>query len=528
MSLLSRKLKRLVRIKPHAPEQRGTRIDFIEFEPDRTIRNTVFKRLRLPLTLLALAAVAVFSLLRITSHELPTVTPEGTPHSDLAPVDADTVILTPEKIASGLIQVTEVQRNAVQSTKTLPGRLVYNQERHVDVKSACEGILVTMPLRPGEPVRAGDVVAVVSSPEVGNARALVRAHAADEQLAAQKLKWLQELDQGVQRLVQMIRAADSPASIQSQLASESLGRYRERLVEPYTRSILASQVAANSREAASMGAIPGRIQQEREREFRSAQASLESALEQSTFDARQECDQARAKWEQARERWEVSRQELQALLGPASDTLPVDATGPNSPTSLSQVMLRAPLDGTLEARMLAVGERVAAGQTIVTVADTSRLWVEADVREGDWAAMDVQVGREVLVATPAIPDATFKAQVVVVGRFVDASSGAVPLTSCLLQNDPRLRPGMFVRVEVPYGTPRKSLTIADAAVVVHDGQSFVFLQTGENTFRRVDVETGETHEHRVEIRGDLHEGDPVVVQGAFQLKSELLLAAEEE
>ena len=235
-----------------------------------------------------------------------------------------------------------------------------------------------------------------------------------------------------------------------------------------------------------------------------------------------------AEWQQARERLEVSRQQLQALLGPASEDDTHLTTGTGSATVLSQVMLRAPLDGTVEDRMLAVGERTAAGQTIVTVADTSRLWVEADVREGDWAAMGIQLGDEVLVYTPAIPDAVFQAKVIVVGRFVDASSGAVPLTSCLIQNDARLRPGMFVRVEVPYGQPRQSLTVAESAVVVHDGQRFVFRQMSPTTFRRVDVQTGETHGDRVEVLSGLQAGDLVVDQGAFQLKSELLLATEEE
>lgn len=524
-------VKQVVRKKLIEPESSDPRAQNLRYDQAPMAPAAAFRKLRWPLTLVALLGLAgLVWLLANWRGESPSAhVPQPAPDTVAALTEAGAVVtLSPEKISASSIQVAEAQHVDLQSTKTLPGRLVYNPERHVDVKSACEGILVDLPLRPGQPVKAGQTVAVVNSPEVGRARALVRAHAAADDLARNKLNWLRDVDQGVQQLVRMIRAADSPDSIESQLARESLGRYRERLVEPYTRSLLARQVAGSSREAAAAGAIPGRIQKERERELQAARASLESALEQSLFDARQEHDQARAEWQQARERLAVSGQQLSALLGPVNEQVTEPSAETGASTVLSQVRLRAPLDGTLESRALAVGERIAAGQTIVTVADTSRLWVEADVRQGDWAAMDVQPGRQVLVYTPAIPGEKFQADVVVVGRFMDAASGAVPLTSCLTQYDARLRPGMFVRVEVPYGASRSAVTVADSAVVVHDGKSFVFLRTGPTTFRRVDVEPGEAQEHRVEIRHGLQPGDPVVVQGAFQLKSELLLAGERE
>jgi multidrug resistance efflux pump len=41
----------------------------------------------------------------------------------------------------------------------------------------------------------------------------------------------------------------------------------------------------------------------------------------------------------------------------------------------------SPVDGRVAARMVSVGDTVAAGQTIVTVADLSNLWIDADVDE---------------------------------------------------------------------------------------------------------------------------------------------------
>ena len=62
----------------------------------------------------------------------------------------------------------------------------------------------------------------------------------------------------------------------------------------------------------------------------------------------------------------------------------------------------------------------------------------------------------------------------------------------------------------------------------HENEKFVFVSLGDETFRRVDVQTGVHNEEWVEITEGLNEGEAVVAGGAFLLKSELLLAGEEE
>ena len=56
----------------------------------------------------------------------------------------------------------------------------------------------------------------------------------------------------------------------------------------------------------------------------------------------------------------------------------------------------------------------------------------------------------------------------------------------------------------------------------------MFVEDLPRTFRRVDISQGIETPEWVEITAGLDEGVPVVVQGTFQLKSELLLEHEEE
>ena len=50
-----------------------------------------------------------------------------------------------------------------------------------------------------------------------------------------------------------------------------------------------------------------------------------------------------------------------------------------------------------------------------------------------------------------------------------------------------------------------------------------FVQTGPKTYRRADVETGLVTDKRVEIVKGVAAGEPVVVEGAMALKSEMLV-----
>jgi multidrug efflux pump subunit AcrA (membrane-fusion protein) len=62
----------------------------------------------------------------------------------------------------------------------------------------------------------------------------------------------------------------------------------------------------------------------------------------------------------------------------------------------------------------------------------------------------------------------------------------------------------------------------------HDRRPFVFVPKGADSYERVDVQPGLRTDGLVEIVQGLREGDRVVAEGAFFLKSELLLQGETE
>ena len=177
--------------------------------------------------------------------------------------------------------------------------------------------------------------------------------------------------------------------------------------------------------------------------------------------------------------------------------------------------------------MLSASERVEQNAAILVLADTSSLWVAANIREREWQAIELTEGQALRVTTPAFPDREFEAAVHYIGREVDRQTNAVPLIANIGNRSGMLRPGQFVRVDLPIGEQRTALAVPQTAIVHHDGVSFVFVAEGEASFRPVEVQTGIQSDGWIEVQSGLALGDPIVTGGAFYLKSELLLEAEE-
>ena len=93
-----------------------------------------------------------------------------------------------------------------------------------------------------------------------------------------------------------------------------------------------------------------------------------------------------------------------------------------------------------------------------------------------------------------------------------------------------LKPGMFVEVEV-LGLNESSgstVQVPATAIVSHQERTFVFVQNGPEVFERREVSITGNSEGPVTIKEGIEPGEPVVTEGAFHLKAELLRLASGE
>jgi len=454
--------------------------------------------------------------------------------------------LPADKIAAAGVQSQPATARAIGEMATVPGRVRYDDRRHVEVRAAADGVVVELVVRPGDVVGAGAVLAVLSSPEVGAARADLLEREAALQAAEQTREWRQSTCESLEKLALAVRQRTSPDQIRRDFRDAPLGTFREQILSSYARYTLSEKQSASLQSVAVSGAVPQRRVEEAESERAAATATFDAILEQSLFDARQQQLLATNSATDAARRVEIARQRVKTLLGHVGE-MPAavganraggangvgDANGtggaidPAPDGNLSLVAVRAPFAGTIERIDFSRSERVGQGDTLMILADTSQLWVAADLREREWSACRLAPGDRVTIRFPALPQEEFAGDVYFVGREVDPGSNALPVMVALDNSDGRLRPGMYAEITLPLGPERTALAVPESALCEHQGERFVFLRRDETTFERMPVATGIRQAGWLEVVSGLSPGDDVVIAGAFQLKSELLLEREE-
>jgi len=262
------------------------------------------------------------------------------------------------------------------------------------------------------------------------------------------------------------------------LQSTELGKARSDNISAQARLQLAQQTLERKQRLAGERIVALRDVQEAEAAMASAQADLRA-----------------------------SRATLQAL-GAEDNT----AEG-------SQLILRAPISGTVIARTALRGQLAEPAQPLFKIADLRTVWLEVHAFERD--AVRLEAGKTAKVTLPALPGREFHAKVTLIGKEVDPASRTLPVRLDVANADGVLRPGMSATAWVPFGAAAQQvITVPAASVQRIENDWYVFIPRSQDTFELRQVGRGRDLDGEIEIVKGLRPGETVVVDGAFLLKAE--------
>ena len=236
---------------------------------------------------------------------------------------------------------------------------------------------------------------------------------------------------------------------------------------------------------------------------------LETLAEQR-FAAAQEVLSARAEAEALEAEAKAAAEQLTAL---GSDSAGAVA---------SQLSLRAPLSGVVVSRDATVGQVVVGDQTFATIADLSDVWFLGRVFEKNLAA--VRIGAPAEIELNAYPKERFTGSIEYLGKQIDPTARTIVARIALRNRDDLLRLGLFGVARVASGPEsRTPVLVVPRSAVTEVGQKLVvFVRQSDGDFDLHEVVLGAGALGRVEIVSGLREGEQVVVQGVFTLKSVVL------
>ena len=122
-------------------------------------------------------------------------------------------------------------------------------------------------------------------------------------------------------------------------------------------------------------------------------------------------------------------------------------------------------------------------------------------------------GMPVEVQVDALGGDVFKGSVSLIHPTIDAASHTFTVEVKVPNPDQRLRPGMFARVKMNFGTNERPL-LSDKSVLKQTGSNdrYVFVEKGGKAIYTL-VQLGVRINDKYEIVSGLTEGDKVIVEG---------------
>ena len=213
---------------------------------------------------------------------------------------------------------------------------------------------------------------------------------------------------------------------------------------------------------------------------------------------------------------------LQRLLNlgvPAEMIAQIETTG-KPPLS---VTLMAPQGGVVLERMAVDGMMAAAGETLFRIADTSTVWIIADVPEYELA--QVQRGAVATVRFRSLPGRAFIGKVDEIYPEIQAETRTAKIRVELPNPDGAMIAYMYADVEIAGGDGASVVTVPESAVIDSGDRQVVIVDLGEGRFERRDVQVGMRGAGMVEISKGVAQGATVVVSANFLIDAESNLKA---
>lgn len=214
---------------------------------------------------------------------------------------------------------------------------------------------------------------------------------------------------------------------------------------------------------------------------------------------------------------ELAEQELaQAQAELAGVRKSLDASGASA---AGQVVLRAPLAGTIVSRPGGLGTLAASDVSLATIVDTSRMWAMLDVPED--SASSVAVGQKVSVRIDGLRGPRSEGEVSWISPAVDPRTRTVTVRVELENASGLLRANQFARARIEVGAPQSAVVVPRDAIQRVGEESVVFVRIAQGVYEPRPVMVGLASADGVAVTGELAPGEHVVTTGAFTLKTEL-------
>src|ERR1700678_2538919 len=194
--------------------------------------------------------------------------------------------------------------------------------------------------------------------------------------------------------------------------------------------------------------------------------------------------------------------------------------------AIARKTIHAPFTGVLGIRQVSLGQYLAAGQAIVSLQSVDPIYVNFGVPQQQ--AGELKAGRPLRVTNGDLPGMAFSGKITALDSVINEQTRNIQIQATLPNQGGKLRPGMFVQVELATGEPRSVIPLPTTAINYAPYGDSVYVVTDMK-----DEKTGKTYRgvrqqiikiegnrgDQVAITSGLNPGDEIVSAGVFRLRN---------
>ncbi|MFZ0200220.1 MAG: efflux RND transporter periplasmic adaptor subunit [Candidatus Sulfotelmatobacter sp.] len=193
--------------------------------------------------------------------------------------------------------------------------------------------------------------------------------------------------------------------------------------------------------------------------------------------------------------------------------------------AIARKTIHAPFSGLLGIRQVSLGQYLAAGQAIVSLQSLSPIYVNFGVPQQD--TPKVIPGHVLRVTNGDLPGMAFTGRITALDSVISEQTRNIQVQATVTNKENKLRPGMFVQVELPLGQPREVVPLPASAInyAPYGDSVFVVVEMKDakgNAYRGVRQQVVKVEGSRgdqVAVTSGINPGDEVVSAGVFRLRN---------
>jgi cobalt-zinc-cadmium efflux system membrane fusion protein len=386
--------------------------------------------------------------------------------------------IDPSIVRKAGIEVERVQRRAMSASISVSAEVEFDATRLTRVSPRVAGIARGVPVQLGDSVAAGDLMAVVDSPALGEAKSRYIERAQNLKLAEADAQRASTISRGTRHMLDLCTPEASPKEIREALVESPVGEAKATLLRAHAALQLARTEAGREATLLDKSLSSEREYQVAQSALAAAEAEFAALREEIAFDLERTHLATERALDVTRSALEAAERHLH-ILGLTRKQ--IEAIGGETSEMLSRFVLRSPVAG--------------------------RMWLIADVYERD--LRQLRDGLALFFTVDGMPGVSFEGRITWISSQVNDRTRTVRVRAELTNPDRLLRAKMFGQARIVLHDGEEVVSVPAQAVQTDGCCQLVFVQESETVFQPRKVALGASANGFVEVLKGLREGEAV-------------------